>query len=324
MRDYAKVSPHFWVGKTGKQLKKNPEALMVSLYLITNPHANMLGLYYMPAMYIAHETGLTLEGALKGLQSACEAGFCAYDQDSEIVWVYEMARFQVAEELKPADNRCKGVQKDYDSLPDNPFLSAFYDKYAHAFCMTNKRGIDASFTSPSEAPCDPLRSQEQEQEQEQEQNCGSNAREEKISLPPIQFSQYHAEDSKRYTILECVNLYPLQNDFIELGKQRFSEVEDQDMISMFTNFGDFFCAKGDESKNTASLWLVKWFAWIQNNKDDARRKRDTQHIPQKQKNYSSASTRTSNEANAWMDEIGSAEPAPSIRDVHEVEGMKYA
>jgi uncharacterized protein YdaU (DUF1376 family) len=155
-------------------------------------------------------------------------------------------------------------------------------------------------------------------------DSSSNAREEKISLPPIQFSQYHAEDSKRYTILECVNLYPLQNDFIELGKQRFSEVEDQDLISMFTNFGDFFCAKGDESKNTASLWLVKWFTWIQNNKDDARRKRDTQHIPQKQKNYSSASMRTSNEANAWMDEIGSVEPAPSIRDVHEVEGMKYA
>ena len=68
MRDYAKVSPHFWVGKTGKQLKKNPEALVVAMYLMTNPHANMLGLYYMPQMFIAHETGLTLEGASKGLQ----------------------------------------------------------------------------------------------------------------------------------------------------------------------------------------------------------------------------------------------------------------
>ena len=81
------------------------------MYLMTSPHANMLGLYYMPLLYVAHETGLGFEGASKGLQRACEAGFCSYDEATETVWVHEMARFQVAESLKPADNRCKNVQK---------------------------------------------------------------------------------------------------------------------------------------------------------------------------------------------------------------------
>ncbi|MUS39582.1 hypothetical protein DIQ11_19200, partial [Acinetobacter baumannii] len=143
MRDYGKVSPHFWTGTTGKKLRQTPEGLIVAMYLMTSPHANMLGLYYIPLLYIAHETGLGFEGASKGLQRACEAGFCSYDEATETVWVHEMARFQVAESLKPADNRCKNVQKEYDSLPSSPYLSSFFDKYAQAFCMTQKRGENA-------------------------------------------------------------------------------------------------------------------------------------------------------------------------------------
>lgn len=155
-------------------------------------------------------------------------------------------------------------------------------------------------------------------------DSSSNARVENYAVPPIQFSQYQVQDQKRYTILECVNQYPLQNDFIELGKQRFSEIEDQDMISMFANFGDFFCAKGDEAKNTPSLWLVKWFTWIQNNKDDAHRKREAKQTSAKYKSYSNAGSRVQSEVGEWMSEIHNENSAPSIRDVHEVEGVKYA
>jgi hypothetical protein len=166
MRDYSKVGPQFWIGKTGKALRKQGiEAQMVAMYLMTSPHANMLGLYYIPQTFIAHETGLGLEGAMKGLQGCIDAGFCRYDEDSEVVWVIEMARFQVGDQLKDKDLRIKGVQNEYDSLPDNPYLAVFFDMYAAAFCMTSKRGE----TSPLEAPSKPLGSQEQEQEQEQKQ-----------------------------------------------------------------------------------------------------------------------------------------------------------
>lgn len=166
MRDYSKVSPQFWIGKTGKALRKHGiEAQMVGLYLLTSPHANMLGLYYVPQTFIGHETGLGMEGAMKGLQGCIDAGFCRYDEDSEMVWVVEMARFQVGDQLKDKDLRIKGVQNEYDSLPENPYLAAFFDMYATAFCMTEKRCSE----SPSEAPLRPLASQEQEQEKEQEQ-----------------------------------------------------------------------------------------------------------------------------------------------------------
>ena len=164
MRDYAKAVPKMWHGKTFKALRKQPEGLVVALYLMTSPSSNMLGLYAQPVLYMAYETGLGEEGARKGLQQCIEAGYCSYDDESEFVWVHEMASYQIASELKGSDLRCKGIQKDYDALPDNPFLGEFFDRYAEAFHLHGRRGEEGA-TQP---PCKTLRSQEQEQEQEQE------------------------------------------------------------------------------------------------------------------------------------------------------------
>lgn len=175
MRDYSKIGPKFWIGATGKKLRAaGMEAQVVAMYLLTSPHANMLGLYYCPIMYIAHETGMTLEGASKGLQRAIEAGFCEYDEDSEVVWVIEMAGYQVGESLKPNDLRVKGVQNEYASLPGNPYLERFFEKYRDAFHMQSCRESLPENGSPSQAPSKPLRSQEQEQEKEQEQEQNKN------------------------------------------------------------------------------------------------------------------------------------------------------
>ena len=74
MRDYAKVSPQFWIGTTGKAIRASgSDAQIVALYLLTSPHATMLGLYYLPMLYIAHETGRGIEGASEGLRRAFEA-----------------------------------------------------------------------------------------------------------------------------------------------------------------------------------------------------------------------------------------------------------
>lgn len=143
MRDYGKVSPHFWIGRTGKELRQaGPESQLVALYLLTSPHANMIGLYYMPLAFLSHETGLTMEGAKKGLNSAIKAGFCKYDGHSEMVWVIEMATHQIGEALKPGDKRCTGVQNEYNKVSDNLFLSEFYEKYSKQFNMTCPRSSE--------------------------------------------------------------------------------------------------------------------------------------------------------------------------------------
>jgi hypothetical protein len=167
MRSYAKISPQFWIGDTGHNLRAaGPEAMLVALYLLSNSHANMLGLYYLPKLSIEHETSLGRGGASKGLQRAIEAGFCSYAESSEMVFVHEMARYQIADQLVPTDKQCSGIQREYDGLPNNPFLAAFYDKYTKAFHLKNRRESRRA----SEGASMPLRSQEQEQEHEQDIN----------------------------------------------------------------------------------------------------------------------------------------------------------
>lgn len=232
MRDYAKVVPTFWTGKTGKALRaKGNETLIVGMYLMTAPHSNMLGLYYLPLIYIAHETGLGIEGASKGLQGAIEAGFCSFDEASEMVWVHEMAFFQIATELKPADKRCMGIQKDFDNLPNNPFSEAFLSKYKAAFHLLDARAIEA----PSKPLTKPLRSQEQEQEQDIEQEGGESA----SASAPVPRTQ--SPDGSPPPFL------PEFKKFIE------TERPDLDAAVTFANFSEHF----PPEKHTPANWR-KW------------------------------------------------------------------
>src|SRR5574343_81215 len=230
MRDYAKVSSQFWLSKPARQLRGCPEAQVVAFYLQSNPHANMIGLYYLPNMFISHETGLTLKGASKGLQRCIEAGFCAYDHDSEFVWIYEMASEQIASQLAATDNRCKGIQSLYNELPDNQYLQGFYEKYGQAFCMKQSRGK----ASTLQAPLKPLASQEQEQEQEQEHKqeqktiCSepqsdSKPKESKVVLDQQVIETFLLNDNTEFLITQdiyeqFVDVYPGVNIKQELGK----------------------------------------------------------------------------------------------------------
>ena len=45
MRDYSKVSAQFWVGKTGRALSGDMQTQVVAMYLMTSPHANMIGVF---------------------------------------------------------------------------------------------------------------------------------------------------------------------------------------------------------------------------------------------------------------------------------------
>ena len=88
------------------------------MYLLTNPSRQYDRMYYLPIIYMAHETGL-------GLPLRC-IEFCHYDEDAEVVWVIEMAKYQIASSLKPSDNRCIGIQKSMTLNLKNQFLSMFY------------------------------------------------------------------------------------------------------------------------------------------------------------------------------------------------------
>lgn len=173
------VSPHFWTGHTGREIRKlGHEAQIIALYLMTAPGSNMIGLYYLPLPVLVHETGCPIEGASKGLIDLQNLGFCEYDQEEEVVWVCEMARWQIGDEIKEGDKRHGRVVKEVASYSSSPFYDAFMSRYAAPFRLPtlvpskgHRRGIEGAskpHRSPPRAEQDQDIDKDQDQEQEQE------------------------------------------------------------------------------------------------------------------------------------------------------------
>ena len=188
-RDYGRVYPEFWTGRTGKIIRLlGRDAQVVSLYLLTCPSANMIGIYYLPLPTLCHEIDISPQGAIKALQSLSEAGFCYYEGTSEQVWVPEMARFQIGEELKPEDNRVKGLIREIEKYKKSRFYEEFIEKYNLKYHL--------NLESPCQAPAKPLPSQEQElpstRAQQEHSSCA-----ELSEFAPAETSQNGQRPAKR-------------------------------------------------------------------------------------------------------------------------------
>ena len=192
MREYAKIYPQFWTGVTGKKIRTlGRDAQVVALYLLTCPSANMIGLYYLPLPTLCHEINIPLKGALKALQSLTLAQFATYDASSELIWVYEMVKFQVGDNLKVRDNRVLWIARELSQFKNSRFFKDFYEKHKRNFHLDSGPALEI-LASPSQGASEPHRSQEQEQEQEQEkeeEDKGKKVGRQKATSAPFSVEQ---------------------------------------------------------------------------------------------------------------------------------------
>ncbi len=173
MRNHSIIAPTFWTGVTGKVLRGDPELQVVAMYLITSPHATMIGVFTCPVLYIAHETGLPHESVERALARLEALKFCLVDRDRDLIWVREMARFQVGEALSPGDKRVKNVGSLFAKIALGAIREGFFERYSTDFHLLSQgppKGHPTKREAPSKGHPEsekPLRSQEQDQEQEQ-------------------------------------------------------------------------------------------------------------------------------------------------------------
>lgn len=161
MRDFAKVSPQIWINDRGKELKRlGIQAQILAYYLSTNPHSNMIGIYYLPIAFIAHETGMKLEDVIHTLSQLESINYCSYDESTDYIWVHDMAFDQMGKKLKPKDKRVIAINDFFFGLPNLPFLDKFFEKYADAFHIKMTSNHD------KEDPSEPHRSKETENERD--------------------------------------------------------------------------------------------------------------------------------------------------------------
>lgn len=112
MRDYGIVSPRFWIGETGRKLRKLPDAQRIAMYLLTAPMAEMTGVFYCPVATILNDVGAPcepLEYPLKGLERGYEGTPKGLIRSSE----------DPSKGLpSPSEGAYKGLQRGFEGASD--------------------------------------------------------------------------------------------------------------------------------------------------------------------------------------------------------------
>lgn len=172
MRDFCKFSPKFWQSDLSAKLKAlGIDALLLAHYLQTNHHSTMLGVYYLPISYIAHDTGISEEHLFKLLAAFKTLNFCHYDFERHYIWVVDLALTQVGESLKAGDKRIIALQKQFEELPVLCFLRELYSKYHSLFYLNPRIDPPSVKTACSiDAPSMDLQSKYKKKEKEKKKN----------------------------------------------------------------------------------------------------------------------------------------------------------
>lgn len=135
MRDYSTIASTFWTGKTGRALRSDHNSQLLAMYLVTAPSANMIGLYYIPIVTMAHDTGLTEAEVMASLKALASAdGFLDWDEETETVFVRTMARRQIGlapgSTMKPGDKRVGAIIRMLGDVSNERQLDMFWQEYS--------------------------------------------------------------------------------------------------------------------------------------------------------------------------------------------------
>lgn len=158
-RTHNRVSSRIWTGRTARELRAYPLIVRVLQHWLTENESAVVepyGVYHLQLDLAVLQIGAVderrpgvgvsraeLEKALGILE---QLDFCVYDEDSEWIWIREMAAHQVLEAyqpLKEKDWRIRAAQKFYDGLPAIPQLGPFFDHYVDLLHLTNRRNGQA-------------------------------------------------------------------------------------------------------------------------------------------------------------------------------------
>lgn len=119
---YRTIDTSLWTDPTVKRLP--PLAKLLFIYLITNGHTHVSGLYFLPMMYVAHETGIPLAELDTLFDTLSGADLVKIDPDRELVWVVNMFKYQ-----GPGEKHERGAANHLATLHNSPLINDFLKRY---------------------------------------------------------------------------------------------------------------------------------------------------------------------------------------------------
>jgi hypothetical protein len=103
---------------------------------------------------VAPQLGRTPKKIRESLDVLISLGFCKWDEETQYVWVIEMAHHQFLTPLQATDFRCATAQKWYrDSMARNPFMGEWFDRYYEDFHLgKGKHAVERKEWRPRDGP----------------------------------------------------------------------------------------------------------------------------------------------------------------------------
>ena len=143
---YSKVFVKIWHSKDFRMLSE--EGKMLFLYLLTSPHRNMGGFYYLPFPYLCFDIGLDENKVARAFEELEDRGMAVYDKDTQVVLIKKWFCYNPIEN----ENQAKGLNKQLAEVPKSRLFEPFIDciKKHCKYTETILKGFDRPFRNPSE------------------------------------------------------------------------------------------------------------------------------------------------------------------------------
>jgi hypothetical protein len=132
---YRTIETSIWSDPAFKALPPNGKLLFV--YLITNPHTHVSGIYYIPTVLMVVETGISDEELDTLWDTLSSVGLSRRDSKTDVIWVVNMFKYQGVGEKnhRSAANHLSSLHKSFlikDFLTRYPQVRKFYkDRVSH-------------------------------------------------------------------------------------------------------------------------------------------------------------------------------------------------
>ncbi len=161
MSMYRTVDTATWTDPKIKKLPPNGKLLF--LYLFTNQHSHVSGIYYLPMHTIVHEIRLNQTVVRQLLDTLSDLGLAYYDKEVEVIFVVKMFFYQGRGEKNQ-----RGAANHLPSLHNSFLIHHFLREYPVVKQFLGDRVSEFVDRVSEVGPLNQEQDQEQDQEQEQE------------------------------------------------------------------------------------------------------------------------------------------------------------
>lgn len=122
---YRTIKTDMWIDPQLKSI--NPETKLLWVYLLTNNHTHISGVYHIPVSYIAYETGLSIKQIESGIKVLQSNGWLFYDGTNDIVFIVRYLSLQAVNIDNP--KILQTVEKQLISFKHSTVLTFFLSEY---------------------------------------------------------------------------------------------------------------------------------------------------------------------------------------------------